>query len=116
MFTHGTNNYLCSATAVTNTVTGRSMIITAAHCVYDDAAKKVCYYIYWHWISVLLRVCPSLFWVSLKVLTSYAFFPLSNSLQTDSCSSHIKMMEDQTDPILIVIMIVSGVVGYPLLL
>ena len=41
MFTHGTNNYLCSATSVTNTATGRSLIITAAHCVYDDAAKKV---------------------------------------------------------------------------
>lgn len=41
MFTHGTNDYLCSATAVTNPTLGRSVIITAAHCVYDDAAKKV---------------------------------------------------------------------------
>ena len=43
MFTHGTSDYLCSATAVTNPTTGRSVIITAAHCVYDDSAKKVCY-------------------------------------------------------------------------
>ena len=51
MFTHGSNDYLCSATAVTNPTIGRSVIITAAHCVYDDAAKKV-RLLCWHWISV----------------------------------------------------------------
>jgi len=31
--------YVCSGTVVTETVTGRSIIMTAAHCVYDDANK-----------------------------------------------------------------------------
>lgn len=31
--------YVCSGTAVTDSATGRSIIITAAHCVYDDANK-----------------------------------------------------------------------------
>ena len=31
--------YVCSGTAVTDSATGRSLILTAAHCVYDDAAK-----------------------------------------------------------------------------
>ena len=31
--------YVCSGTAATDGATGRSIIITAAHCVYDDAAK-----------------------------------------------------------------------------
>lgn len=31
--------YVCSGTAVTDNATGRSIIITAAHCVYDDANK-----------------------------------------------------------------------------
>jgi hypothetical protein len=31
--------YVCSGTVVTDGVTGRSTILTAAHCVYDDANK-----------------------------------------------------------------------------
>ncbi len=31
--------YVCSGTVATEAVTGRSIIITAAHCVYDDANK-----------------------------------------------------------------------------
>jgi hypothetical protein len=31
--------YVCSGTVVTDTATGRSVIQTAAHCVYDDANK-----------------------------------------------------------------------------
>ena len=31
--------YVCSGSVVTDFVTGRSIIITAAHCVYDDANK-----------------------------------------------------------------------------
>lgn len=31
--------YVCSGTVATDGVTGRSVIITAAHCVYDDANK-----------------------------------------------------------------------------
>lgn len=31
--------YVCSGTVATDYVTGRSVIITAAHCVYDDANK-----------------------------------------------------------------------------
>ena len=33
------NGYVCSGTVATEAVTGRSIIITAAHCVYDDANK-----------------------------------------------------------------------------
>jgi len=32
--------YVCSGTAATDSTSGRSVIITAAHCVYDDAHKK----------------------------------------------------------------------------
>ena len=31
--------YVCSGTVATDSVTGRSLIFTAAHCVYDDANK-----------------------------------------------------------------------------
>lgn len=31
--------YVCSATVVTEDVTGRSLIMTASHCVYDDSNK-----------------------------------------------------------------------------
>ncbi len=31
------NGYVCSGTVVTDGVSGRSVILTAAHCVYDDA-------------------------------------------------------------------------------
>jgi hypothetical protein len=33
------NGYVCSGTAVTDGTTGRSVVLTAAHCVYDDANK-----------------------------------------------------------------------------
>ena len=33
------NGYVCSGTTVKDTTTGRSLILTAAHCVYDDANK-----------------------------------------------------------------------------
>jgi len=33
------NGYVCSGTVATDGITGRSVIITAAHCVYDDANK-----------------------------------------------------------------------------
>jgi len=33
------NGYVCSGTVATDGVGGRSLIITAAHCVYDDANK-----------------------------------------------------------------------------
>ncbi len=31
--------YVCSGTVVTDNISGRSIIVTAAHCVYDDANK-----------------------------------------------------------------------------
>jgi len=33
------SGYVCSGTVATDSTTGRSVIITAAHCVYDDANK-----------------------------------------------------------------------------
>lgn len=33
------NGYVCSGTVATDSTTGRSVIITAAHCVYDDVNK-----------------------------------------------------------------------------
>jgi hypothetical protein len=33
------SGYVCSGTVATDTVTGRSVIITAAHCVFDDVEK-----------------------------------------------------------------------------
>ncbi|NVK43354.1 MAG: hypothetical protein HWE39_19095 [Oceanospirillaceae bacterium] len=33
------NGYVCSGTVVTDETAGRSVILTAAHCVYDDANK-----------------------------------------------------------------------------
>jgi len=42
MFRMGGGNYVCSATAVTdNDTPGRSVIITAGHCVYDQPTKRV---------------------------------------------------------------------------
>lgn len=32
--------YVCSGTAVTDSASGRSVILTAAHCVFDDVCKK----------------------------------------------------------------------------
>lgn len=34
------NGYVCSGTVVTDNVSGRSIILTAAHCVYDDSNKS----------------------------------------------------------------------------
>ncbi|MFZ8998483.1 MAG: trypsin-like serine peptidase, partial [Ilumatobacteraceae bacterium] len=39
LFTMGGSNYVCSGTTVTDGVTGRSIVLTAAHCIYDDVAK-----------------------------------------------------------------------------
>lgn len=38
-FEMGGSGYVCSGTAVTDTATGKSIIQTAAHCVYDDKGK-----------------------------------------------------------------------------
>ena len=35
----GWNAYVCSGTTVTDSNTGASVVLTAAHCVYDDVAK-----------------------------------------------------------------------------
>ncbi len=34
------NHYICSGTVVDDGVAGRSLILTAAHCAYDDVSKK----------------------------------------------------------------------------
>ncbi len=39
LFTMADGNYVCSGTAVTDATTGRSIILTAAHCIYDDVEK-----------------------------------------------------------------------------
>lgn len=39
LFQMGGSYYVCSGTSATDNATGRSVIITAAHCVYDDTAK-----------------------------------------------------------------------------
>ena len=39
LFTMADGNYVCSGTAVTDATTGRSIILTAAHCIYDDLDK-----------------------------------------------------------------------------
>ncbi len=39
LFTMPGGDYVCSGTAVTDATTGRSIILTAAHCIYDDVAK-----------------------------------------------------------------------------
>jgi hypothetical protein len=39
VFTMPGGNYVCSGTAITDGTTGRSIILTAAHCIYDDVAK-----------------------------------------------------------------------------
>lgn len=39
LFTMVNVDYVCSGTAVTDGTTGRSVVLTAAHCVFDDRAK-----------------------------------------------------------------------------
>jgi hypothetical protein len=39
LFTMPDGNYVCSGTAITDGVSGRSVILTAAHCIYDDVAN-----------------------------------------------------------------------------
>jgi len=39
LFQMGADFFVCSGTTATDGVSGRSVIITAAHCVYDDAGK-----------------------------------------------------------------------------
>ena len=38
LFEMGDGWYVCSGTAVTDSTTGRSVVLTAAHCIYDDVA------------------------------------------------------------------------------
>jgi len=38
LFTMGGSNYVCSGTVATDGTSGRSIIITAAHCIYDEVA------------------------------------------------------------------------------
>jgi hypothetical protein len=40
LFQMGADLYVCSGTVVQESATGRSLILTAAHCVYDDVAKQ----------------------------------------------------------------------------
>ena len=40
LYQFGGSYYVCSGTAATDNTSGRSIIITAAHCVYDDTAKE----------------------------------------------------------------------------
>jgi len=39
LFTLGTSNYVCSASAVVDSLGGYSLVLTAGHCVYDDVAN-----------------------------------------------------------------------------
>jgi hypothetical protein len=39
IFSMPDGDYVCSGTAATDGTTGRSIVLTAAHCVYDDIAK-----------------------------------------------------------------------------
>lgn len=39
LFTMPGGDYVCSGTVATEATTGRSVILTAAHCIYDDVAK-----------------------------------------------------------------------------
>ena len=39
LFQMGADFFVCSGTAATDSVTGRSIIITAGHCTYDDTGK-----------------------------------------------------------------------------
>ena len=39
LFAMDGGNYVCSGTTVTDGVTGRSIVLTAAHCIYDDVNK-----------------------------------------------------------------------------
>jgi hypothetical protein len=39
LFAMGGSYYVCSASVVDDSVSGRSIILTAAHCVYDEVAK-----------------------------------------------------------------------------
>ncbi|NNL88386.1 MAG: Ig-like domain-containing protein, partial [Marinicaulis sp.] len=39
LFAMGGSTFVCSGTAATDGTSGRSVIVTAAHCVYDDVAK-----------------------------------------------------------------------------
>ena len=39
LFAMGSSYYVCSASVVDDTVAGRSIILTAAHCAYDEVAK-----------------------------------------------------------------------------
>ena len=55
VFTKDGNDYLCSATAIKDgsMANGRSIIVTAGHCVYDDATKKVRHKVFYIICSLL---------------------------------------------------------------
>lgn len=55
VFTKDGNDYLCSATAIKDGSmdNGRSIIVTAGHCVYDDATKKVRHKVFYIICSLL---------------------------------------------------------------
>lgn len=40
LFKMGSSNYVCSGSVARDGVAGRSLVLTAGHCVYDDAANK----------------------------------------------------------------------------
>jgi hypothetical protein len=39
LFTLGSSNYVCSGSAVVDSLSGHSLVLTAGHCVYDDVAN-----------------------------------------------------------------------------
>ncbi len=40
LFTMGSSNYVCSGSTVTDSRTNESLVLTAGHCAYDEAARK----------------------------------------------------------------------------
>jgi hypothetical protein len=40
LFTMGSSNYVCSGSTVTDSRSGFSLVLTAGHCAYDEAARK----------------------------------------------------------------------------
>ena len=110
MFRMGGGNYVCSATAVTdNAITGRSLIITAGHCVYDQPNKRVRRVCLCLLFGVVYTSCVLIFYSSPPTPPT----PTSLlSLEQTSYSYQIKMITDQTIPIGIATMIASMDVGH----
>ena len=90
LFTKGGINRRCSATAITDDSTdGRSLILTAAHCVYDDNANSVSSCDSMNAFAILLSISlPN----SLFFLNLYSFIPTL-------CSFQIKMRVALTNPV-----------------